>query len=561
MFVPISEALAYAHDQGVIHRDIKPGNIMLSVDEKDQSRIIPKIVDFGIAKLTFGEDAVGLTLTRTGDVFGTPLYMSPEQCAGTSVDHRSDIYSLGCVLFETLTGTPPINGNTALETMMRHASGDVPSLKEASLGKEFPIALEFIVAKMLAKDVRLRYQNCYEVANDLRLILQGDAASIRASAMPTKLPESSASARHVELLVVVLIAIAALVVGIGCGIAVQPALMHNPAPTIADSYAGPNFDTPAAKHDDAVANNFFRDSKEPSVFHFPKKPHPNLGFVYWASEGKIHNAPAQGDVTIPLHSKIEFVPDYPMLSAPSYWGCLHPTDLWGLYLTNVPVAEAANNETDFADAELAAAWQQRNLGMLELKAMALHERAFKLIDNMPNLKTLTLQQVEIVSESDAMQADQLNGKQIAALSKLRQLDTLRLCAIHGSLAPVLQQLRNGHLRRLAIWDCDVTEDDIDAIAKLSSLESLEVLSMAPIEKQLERFSHLPKLKRLCILGLGRPIKQNYKFAVLTDFLLFATPGTVDKTEVKKHFAVPSSFNRSTQFTVDEQHPDWFNQMN
>ncbi|HEY9717703.1 MAG TPA: serine/threonine-protein kinase, partial [Trichormus sp.] len=84
MFIPLCEALAYAHDQGVIHRDIKPANIMLSLDERDQSRLIPKIVDFGIAKLTFGEDAVGMTLTRTGDVFGTPLYMSPEQCAGTS---------------------------------------------------------------------------------------------------------------------------------------------------------------------------------------------------------------------------------------------------------------------------------------------------------------------------------------------------------------------------------------------------------------------------------------------------------------------------------------------
>ncbi len=99
----ICSGLVYAHEKGIIHRDIKPGNIML-VPTKQARRWIPKIVDFGIARLTSPDAA---SLTNTGDVFGTPLYMSPEQCAGTKVDERSDIYSLGCVLFEMLTGAPP----------------------------------------------------------------------------------------------------------------------------------------------------------------------------------------------------------------------------------------------------------------------------------------------------------------------------------------------------------------------------------------------------------------------------------------------------------------------
>ncbi|MBI2809866.1 MAG: hypothetical protein HYX67_03405, partial [Candidatus Melainabacteria bacterium] len=110
-------------------------------------------------------------LTRTGEVFGSPLYMSPEQCSGSPVDHRSDIYSLGCVLFETLTGTPPHLGANALRTMMLHQSEPAPMLKQASLGKSFPPALEEVVKKMLQKDPNDRYQDMVLVANDLNAVL------------------------------------------------------------------------------------------------------------------------------------------------------------------------------------------------------------------------------------------------------------------------------------------------------------------------------------------------------------------------------------------------------
>ena len=146
----------YAHQEGVIHRDIKPNNIILL--KSDNSPIVPKIVDFGIAKLVAGEDSESAALTQTGEVFGTPLNMSPEQCAGEAVDQRSDIYSLGCVLFEALTGAPPFRGQTALETMMLHTKNATPSLKEASLGLEFPETIQRIICKMLAKIPNERYQ-------------------------------------------------------------------------------------------------------------------------------------------------------------------------------------------------------------------------------------------------------------------------------------------------------------------------------------------------------------------------------------------------------------------
>lgn len=167
VFLRICFGLGYAHSQGVIHRDIKPSNIMLVDNIPSSEEGSVKIVDFGIAKFTQLEKNDIQALTRTGEVFGSPLYMSPEQCTGSPVDLRSDIYSLGCVFFEALTGTTPFVGANALTTMMLHMGEKAPSLKEASMGKEFPLLIEQIIAKMLAKNVNDRYQSLAQVAGDL----------------------------------------------------------------------------------------------------------------------------------------------------------------------------------------------------------------------------------------------------------------------------------------------------------------------------------------------------------------------------------------------------------
>jgi hypothetical protein len=177
VFAQACFGLLAAHERGIVHRDIKPGNIMLLKNRSLDSDGSVKVVDFGIAKVTGQEADEVQSLTRTGDVFGSPLYMSPEQCMGGAVDQRSDIYSLGCVLFEMLTGTPPHVGQNALNTMKLHESGRAPTLREASLGKQFPDALEQIVAKMLAKLPGERYQNIGLVAHDLASVGKGRSVS------------------------------------------------------------------------------------------------------------------------------------------------------------------------------------------------------------------------------------------------------------------------------------------------------------------------------------------------------------------------------------------------
>ncbi len=170
VFSQLSLGMAHAHQKSIIHRDIKPSNIMLSEGMTPGTPGSAKIVDFGIAKLAFDEGGEIQSLTRTGEIFGSPLYMSPEQCSGGTVDHRSDIYSFGCALFEALTGTPPHFGSNPLRTMMLHVSEPAPLLREASLGKQFPDELEKIVQKLLKKAPSERYQNFDDVANDLTAV-------------------------------------------------------------------------------------------------------------------------------------------------------------------------------------------------------------------------------------------------------------------------------------------------------------------------------------------------------------------------------------------------------
>jgi len=171
LFIQVADALSSAHQQGIVHRDIKPSNLMLIRNSQNQISSI-KIVDFGIARLS-KHGLAAQSQTATGLVFGTPFYMSPEQTQGLRVDQRSDIYSLGCALFETLTGSPPFCGDNAFHTFMLHQTGNHPSLASAAPQKTFPAAIENAINKMLAKDASDRYQTMAQVKQDLERIRAG----------------------------------------------------------------------------------------------------------------------------------------------------------------------------------------------------------------------------------------------------------------------------------------------------------------------------------------------------------------------------------------------------
>ena len=161
-------ALAHAHAQGVVHRDLKPSNIMLTADGS------PRIMDFGLAKRDAGE----VTMTVEGQVLGTPAYMSPEQAQGHAhhVDGRSDIYSLGVILFELVTGELPFRGNQRM--LLHHVIHDEPRAPR-SLNDRVPKDLETICLTAMAKEPARRYQTAQALAGDLERFLAGQPIAAR----------------------------------------------------------------------------------------------------------------------------------------------------------------------------------------------------------------------------------------------------------------------------------------------------------------------------------------------------------------------------------------------
>jgi tetratricopeptide (TPR) repeat protein/predicted Ser/Thr protein kinase len=165
IFIQTASGLQSAHERGVIHRDIKPSNILLT---KDKGEV--KILDFGLAKLVdIGAGEVAATLTQAGHTIGTPAYMSPEQCLGQNLDARSDIYSLGCVMFEMVTGQRPFEGRDAFEAMSLHLRGDI-SFDETAIKETIPPAVEACILKALEKNPADRYQSAQELTNALSAI-------------------------------------------------------------------------------------------------------------------------------------------------------------------------------------------------------------------------------------------------------------------------------------------------------------------------------------------------------------------------------------------------------
>jgi serine/threonine protein kinase len=183
----VAEGLAYAHQHGVVHRDVKPANIMVVAEGP------VKITDFGIARMRAANDE----LTQTGMMLGSPKYMSPEQVIGKRADQRSDIFSLGVILYEMLTGGAPFNGEnvTALMYQIVNFAPPTPSVVNPAV----PELLNFIVAKMLAKPLEERYQNAQDLAHDLRNC-ERQISTPLAVTQPLR-PLGLASGQHPELAV------------------------------------------------------------------------------------------------------------------------------------------------------------------------------------------------------------------------------------------------------------------------------------------------------------------------------------------------------------------------
>ncbi|MBX9670987.1 MAG: protein kinase [Candidatus Obscuribacterales bacterium] len=160
----ILQGLEYAHSNKIVHRDIKPSNIMISRSNTGEEEV--KIVDFGIAKML---DSDKVTITEAGEIFGTPNYMSPEQVRGQTTDQRSDIYSLGCLAYEMLSGSPPFTGTGIVDVLLKHLNQEpIPICAVPG----YP-GIEKVIHRSLNKDPKYRYPSAQAMLDDIRLVEAG----------------------------------------------------------------------------------------------------------------------------------------------------------------------------------------------------------------------------------------------------------------------------------------------------------------------------------------------------------------------------------------------------
>ena len=179
----IGDALSYAHGHGMIHRDIKPSNVL--IDELGNCLL----TDFGLARMA----EVSTNLTASGAVMGTPAYMSPEQGAGSNIDQRSDIYSLGIVLYEMVTGRVPYTAETPVAVVFKHIQDPLPSIRK--FNPNLPEAVELVLLKALAKNAADRYQTAQDFVRALQMSIQDTSEN------QTAVPEYSASTKTTKTIV------------------------------------------------------------------------------------------------------------------------------------------------------------------------------------------------------------------------------------------------------------------------------------------------------------------------------------------------------------------------
>ncbi|KAB2895619.1 MAG: serine/threonine protein kinase, partial [Kofleriaceae bacterium] len=177
-----SSSLAAAHARGIIHRDLKPENIFLVADREVAGGERPKLLDFGIAKLT--NDSESKVKTHTAAIMGTPMYMSPEQCRGAgAVDARSDVYALGCVLFHLVCGRTPFDGEGVGEIIASHLREPPPVPSHIVPG--LPPELDALILRCLAKQPEQRFQSANELADHIGWLLGAGGQPSAAPAMPS----------------------------------------------------------------------------------------------------------------------------------------------------------------------------------------------------------------------------------------------------------------------------------------------------------------------------------------------------------------------------------------
>ena len=545
IFIQVCDGVDYAHRNNIVHRDIKPANIMLT--RQPGGKFGVKILDFGLVKL-INADQKRQSLTAVGDIFGSPFYMSPEQCVGGKIDNRSDIYSVGCTLFECLTGRPPFVGASPVEIVTSHQTEDPPTLESAAMGKTFPQSIEVVIAKLLRKNPVERYQTLLELRGDLERVARGENVqpfyvSRARGSSPDKKSESRSGAKKNRSGLPIVVAAAVIVIllaGGGTTIYLIKAKAKREAEMLQKMGHGMSDDQSLAgvvvkasgledksNQKELSSKDIFydfapkrsthdRNTKAPASisdttpfseawptvesdkarkFHFPKDV--DVGRLTFSNK---LSAFAKGDVDVPAHPMILFSPSTTMAKYPSYLKRFRPNEIFKVEILLDPDSDN--------DTLLKACTQIRGVRSLDLiSSNDISKEGLKCIDEFGDLKDMKL----LVDNSVV--------STIAALKVIKTVDSLYLFG-EATLDPIIEKLKeNKNISRLVINNPDLSARDLEIIATLPKLTTFDLNSRilsSPIGSNVV-LSKLRTAPVLSVLNL-QPIKiDSYSIKLLQSF--------------------------------------------
>lgn len=489
IFIPICYALESAHSANILHGALNPDKIVLD-RSLDASTYVPKLVNFK----SFDAEASSLDLhakVSAGAMLECALYMSPEECMGKKTDHRSDIYSLACVMFEALTGAPPFHAETALSVMNKHQSLEAPSLKEASMGIEYPLQLDQVISKALAKTPGARYQSCIDLANDLLALHHPQAASkisfaenhmdVSSTSQKSEL-ESTPNLRFITIIVLtnfISIALTSLLM--------THFLHQETKREILQS------DVHDYINDLATARSMFltesgSGANRKRVFHFPAI---SLGkFAYFdAAKAQWIEHNAQGEVVVPLNTQTKFETEDKLIAErPNTLRLFGANDITNLTITATKIGRYEDNLAPIIDSAMAYVSRYTSLTGLVLNGLPITDVGVRALEDLPNL--IAIDVCESKTSIDA----------IRKLKNYKILTLLRISGVRGAKRAIADCLLNQNIRVLGLSKSDLNDDDLNSLGKIQ-LHSLDItLNHKITDKGIKALTKNTQLMELELLG-------------------------------------------------------------
>ena len=512
IFIQICDGLGYAHKLGLVHRDVKPSNIYLLAGVGTANILekpLVKIIDYGLVKQV-GVDSVSMqSRTAANQVCGSPLYMSPEQGAGGKIDERSDIYSLGCSLYECLTGEPPFKGQNGLETAFMHQKHVLPTLHEARPDRQFADNLENLVAGMLEKSPHNRYQNMDQVAADLKRVKKGKpverlgqprAPQARATAKVVEEEENDVDdGQAVGVNKSLILGGAAMLVVTACGLWLFSASLFSNSNNISQNIPAHAPGDPAYQGDSEKVRQIFaacppissgvsdHDGKEVKVFEFPSEP---VGVLVWGPDDHFKET-ARGRVEVDAHQLITLVLPHPE----------------GDYTRRFPQILSKIGKNDIQAIEISEPFGHTNDTFV---TSDLNSELIEAITPWTGLKKLTLFHTSLPPKTIAAMADlpaltelRLRDASFdgAALAKIKWLSNLRVLDLKGckNVDPILFAISGS--TALQEINLDLTSPSDEALAALCRCPNLENFSLEDTELTSKRVAILTQMQAVGHLNL------------------------------------------------------------